>query len=85
MVKGLADLAEYTLEKPAKIGYPRPIGGIGNVMQDPKFSTVLGLMLDSTQQDNSIQVRSNDSARNDHGDFMGRLGSSFKNVFKDLF
>jgi len=85
MIRGLADLAEYTLEKPAKVGYPRPIGGIGNVMQDPKFSTVLGLLLDSTQQENSIQVRSHKSDTADESDFMGRIGSSFKNVFKDLF
>ena len=85
MVRGIAELAEFTLEKPAKIGYPRPIGGIGNVMQDPKFSTVLGLLLDSTQQENSIQVRSQKSDSSDESDFMGRIGSSFKNVFKDLF
>jgi cell division protein FtsA len=85
MLKGLSELAEYTLEKPAKIGYPRPVGGIGNVMQDPKFSTVLGLLLDSTQQENSIHMRSENDETTDGSDFMGRIGSSFKNVFKDLF
>jgi cell division protein FtsA len=77
-------LAEYTLEKPAKIGYPRPVGGMGNVMQDPKFSTVLGLLLDSTEQKNSISLR-RDNDSTDRSDFVGRIGSSFKNVFKDLF
>ncbi|MBY0515814.1 MAG: cell division protein FtsA [Bacteriovoracaceae bacterium] len=85
MVKGLAELAEYTLEKPAKVGYPRPVGGMGNVMQDPKYSTVLGLLLDSTEQDNSIKVRSREAKFNEGSDFMDRIGSSFKNVFKDLF
>jgi cell division protein FtsA len=85
MLKGLSELAEFNLERPAKIGYPKPVGGIGNAMQDPKFSTVLGLLLDTTEQDNSIQVKSNDKNHKDHNDFMGRIGSSFKNVFKDLF
>lgn len=84
MLRGLADLAEYTLEKPAKIGFPRPIGGMSNVMQDPKFATVLGLLLDSTEQNNEIQIRSENNFINE-SDFVSRIGSSFKNVFKDLF
>ncbi len=84
LVRGLSQLAEYTLEKPAKIGFPKPIGGMSNVMQDPKFSTVLGLLLDTTEQNNSIQVRRS-STKSDGSDIVTRLGSSFKNVFRDLF
>jgi cell division protein FtsA len=84
LVRGLAELAEFTLEKPAKTGFPKPIGGMSNVMQDPKFSTVLGLLLDTTEQNNSIQVRRT-STKSDGSDIVTRLGSSFKNVFRDLF
>src|SRR5690606_20878764 len=45
LIKGLAELGEYVLEKPTKIGYPTPFGSMTNIMQNPKFSTVLGLLL----------------------------------------
>ncbi len=84
LVAGFSELAEYLLEKPCKIGYPRPIGGIGNVMQDPKFATVLGLLLDAADQ--PLQETSARSAQErESSDFVARIGSSFKNVFKDLF
>ncbi|MCE3013760.1 MAG: cell division protein FtsA [Proteobacteria bacterium] len=84
MLRGLAELAEYTLERPAKIGLPRPVGGIGHVMSDPKFSTVLGLLLDSADQDNSMTIKKSGVSKQGD-DLVTRLGSSFKNVFKDLF
>lgn len=86
LVRGLAELAEYTMEKPAKIGYPRPVGGMGNVMQDPKFATVLGLLLDTVAQENTQPLRRNTTHEAaDRSDLMVRISSSFKNVFKDLF
>jgi len=84
MLRGLAELAEYTLERPAKIGLPRPVGGIGHVMSDPKFSTVLGLLLDSSNQDNSMTIKKSGASKQGD-DLVSRLGSSFRNVFKDLF
>ena len=49
LIKGLQELGEYVLEKPTKVGFPYPFGGMTNIMQNPKFSTVLGLMLESTK------------------------------------
>lgn len=44
MIRHLPEMAEYVLEKPVKLGYPLPFGGMTTVMQHPKFSTVLGLL-----------------------------------------
>lgn len=83
LIRGFAELAEYTLEKATKVGYPRPVGGMGNVMQDPKFSTVLGLLQESADQDNpSLGTDEEDTAA---GAMVGRWGASLKNAFKDLF
>lgn len=79
LVRGLTELAEFQLEKSVKLGYPKPVGGMGNVMQDPKYATVLGLLLESTSQDNPA-VRDNDQSRTH-----GRWGQSLRNVFRDLF
>ena len=59
LIKDLPELGEYILEKPTKIGYPRPFGGMTTVMQNPKFSTVLGLLLE-TKQENIVPVAKGD-------------------------
>jgi len=33
-----------------KIGYPIPFGGMTNIMQNPKFSTVLGLLIEASKR-----------------------------------
>jgi cell division protein FtsA len=47
LIKGLPELGEYILMRSCKIGYPIPFGGMTNIMQNPKFSTVLGLLLEA--------------------------------------
>ncbi|MBL7665473.1 MAG: cell division protein FtsA [Bacteriovoracaceae bacterium] len=80
LIKGLAELAEYVLERPAKIGYPNAFGGMTSVMQNPKFSTVLGLMLES---DKSFVVKEKNT--DIEIDIVSKLSRSLKNVFKEIF
>lgn len=84
MIRGIAELAEYNLEKAVKVGFPRPIGGMGTVMQEPKFATVLGLLLDSGTQDN-LALMDREEDTEDVGPLMGKFGSSLRNIFKELF
>lgn len=37
LIKGLPELGEYVIERPTKIGYPAPFGGMTNIMQNPKY------------------------------------------------
>lgn len=84
MIRGMAELAEYALEKSVKVGFPRPIGGMGTVMQEPKFATVLGLLLDSGTQDNPalIETDENDDTA---APIMGKFSTSIRSMFKELF
>ena len=84
MIRGMAELAEYSLEKSVKIGYPRPVGGMGTVMQDPKFATVLGLLLDSSKQDNP-SLMDHHKESDDTTALLGKFGTSLRGIFKDLF
>lgn len=90
LIKGLQELGEYVLEKPTKVGYPYPFGGMTNVMQNPKFSTVLGLMLESTQvvdnkiNKNKIKTKSKSSSQVEV-DLLGRFSDSLKSVFREIF
>lgn len=88
LIKGLQELGEYVLEKPTKIGFPYPFGGMTNIMQNPKFSTVLGLMLESTQNNetkiNKKGTKSHSVMTHDR-DVLGRFSDSLKNVFREIF
>lgn len=89
LIKDLAELGEYLLEKPTKIGYPRPFGGMTTVMQDPKFSTVLGLLLEANKGKiphvaSSKKVSKNNGAKSE-ADLFGRFSDSLRSVFKEIF
>ena len=86
MIKGLPELAEYVLEKPAKIGYPKPFGSMTNVMQNPKFSTVLGLLLESRGTPQTKKGKNNNKQiSNTEQDIFGRFSDSIKSVFREIF
>lgn len=85
LIKGLPELAEYILEKPAKIGYPNPFGSMTNVMQNPKFSTVLGLLLESKKTLRKVDLKVKKAANYNEQDIFGRFSDSIKNVFREIF
>ncbi|MBD64125.1 MAG: cell division protein FtsA [Halobacteriovoraceae bacterium] len=89
LIKDLAELGEYILEKPTKVGYPRPFGGMTTIMQNPKFSTVLGLLLESSPENmgKTYKKKNNKSASEalESGDIFGRFSDSLRNVFKEIF
>jgi cell division protein FtsA len=82
LIKALPELGEYILARPTKIGYPIPFGGMTNIMQDPKFSTVLGLLLDSAKRNNTASSEINN---NNNSDIISKLSESLKSVFKEIF
>ena len=82
LIKNLAELAEYYLEKPVKMGYPAAFGGMTTAMQHPKFSTVLGLLQESKTV-STAQTR--EEKVQDESDMFDKLGKSLKNVFKEIF
>ncbi len=83
LIKGMPELGEYILMKPTKVGYPQPFGGMTNLMQNPKYSTVLGLLLESSK----LRVHSPVQTEITSGsvDLIGRLSDSLKSVLKEIF
>ena len=83
LISGLQELGEYLLEKPVKIAYPKPFGGMTNIMQNPKFSTVLGLLMESSKVHKIEDHKT--SIELDYSGIVRKLGDSIKNVFKEIF
>ena len=82
LINGIRELAEYVFMKPTKIGFPVPFGGMTNIMQNPKFSTVLGLLIDASKE--SENEEEDEESLKQH-DLIHKLSESLKNVFKEIF
>lgn len=81
LIKGLPELGEYILEHPTKIGYPKPFGGMTNIMQNPKFSTVLGLLIEAGRsKEDVVHTKPHENI-----DLIGKFSDSLKSVFKEIF
>lgn len=88
LIRDLSDLGEYLLEKPVKVGYPLAFGGMTTVMQDPKFATVLGLLLESKTDNMGKEVTKTTKQKNSQYqevDLLGKFSDSLRNVFKEIF
>lgn len=99
LIKGMPELGEYILMRSCKIGYPLPFGGMTNIMQNPKYSTVLGLLIEASKRKPYVQSQgkvsdggrrvsfddeSSDKASSSK-DLIGKLSESLKSVFKEIF
>ena len=80
LIKGFAELSEFLIEMPIRIGYPIPFNGMTNVMQNTKFSTVLGLLIESSK----FNCHNNDESSSGT-DVIKKLGESIKQAFKEIF
>lgn len=89
LINNLSELGEYVLEKPTKVGYPKPFGGMTTIMQNPKFSTVLGLLLESNAENMGTLAKSENPSKNVgakyEGDLLDRFSNSLKSVFREIF
>ena len=82
LIKGMAELGEYTLGVPTKVSAPIPIGGMTKVIESPIYSTVLGLLLEAAKDS---PVGYGDDEYQANADIIGRLSDSLKSVFREIF
>jgi cell division protein FtsA len=96
LIKGMPELGEYTLARSCKIGYPIPFGGMTNIMQNPKYSTVLGLLIEAskrkpytpTQNQNTnhrVKLSKEQDSKESNRDLVRKLSESLRSVFKEIF
>ena len=83
LIKGLPELGEYILERPTKIGYPTSFGGMTDIIRNPQYSTVLGLVLEGSKH-NTLNYGTFIKQDN-HIDLVGKISESLRSVFKEIF
>jgi cell division protein FtsA len=71
LMPGVTELAERVLEMPVRLGVPQGVGGLTANVQDPRFSTGVGLVMHAMHQetgegrnDNNHRERARPSRRN---------------------
>ncbi|MGB0454893.1 MAG: cell division protein FtsA [Bacteriovoracaceae bacterium] len=81
LINGTQELGEYIIGMPVKLGYPQSFGGMTNIMQNPKYATVLGLLLESKQ----IKENGGSYASGDKIDLFSKISDSITSIFKEIF
>jgi cell division protein FtsA len=80
LLEGAAELGEQIFNMPCRVGYPRNIGGLKDVVNSPMYGTAVGLIVYGAQKEGTEQkfrIRSEPSAFNK---ILGRM----KNWFTDI-
>jgi len=75
---GAVDLAKEVLGLPAQTGFPTPLGGLVDKVDDPSFATVIGLVLWG------IEANESGGIIKSSGRFMGNLTSGFGGKAGDI-
>ena len=81
LMEGCQELGEQIFNLPTRIGYPRNVGGLKDVVNSPKFSTAVGLLRYGAEKEMSGQKKF--TTRNESGVFDGVL-SRMKKWFADI-
>lgn len=79
LLEGLSELGERMFDLPVRIGYPTGIGGLVDVVNNPMYSTGVGLVLYGSKNRNGRGFTGKDS--NTFARLSGRVKRWFEEVF----
>ena len=80
LMEGAAELAEQVFNLPCRIGYPRNIGGLKDVVNSPKFATAVGLLCFGSDKESDVH-----KIRIREKNLFDSVLSSMKRWVKDIF
>ncbi|MDR3176456.1 MAG: cell division protein FtsA [Desulfovibrio sp.] len=79
LLDGCQELAEQIFNLPTRIGYPRNVGGLIDVVNDPRYATAVGLMCYGAENE---RTESASGARNEN--FLSRGIKFIGDFFRDI-
>ncbi|KUK09971.1 MAG: Cell division protein ftsA [Clostridia bacterium 41_269] len=80
-LQGLAQLAEEILELPVRIGTPQNVGGLGDIVNSPAYSTAIGLVCFGAKRLSFGEEMASDEDEPMLGGFFYRLRNWLVNFF----
>ena len=81
LLEGVPELAEQIFDLPVRRGFPHSIGGLTDVINDPKFATAVGLVIYGMKKEEMVSTK---SFRRREGSGFGQVMSRMKNWFKEV-
>lgn len=78
LLDGITEIVESVFSVPVRVGIPREIGGLKDVVKNPAYATGVGLVIFGSRNGSKKQLAANDS-----GTF-GKLIKMMKQWFKDV-
>ena len=79
LLSGMAEMGEQIFNLPVRIGYPRGIGGLVDVVNSPMYATGVGLVIYGMKNGGGAKFRVGE--RN----VFGKVTERFKEIIKDYF
>lgn len=78
VMPGMIDLGEEVFHMPVRLGIPKYYGALADVVQNPRFATACGLLMEAqTQRKRGLKVRETSNAKQ----VFGRMKSWFEKNF----
>ena len=79
LMPGMVELGEEIFHMPVRLGTPKYVGGLAEVVKNPRFSTAVGLLLIAREQ--YMKNPAGRTKDGSFGDMLGRMKSWFQNNF----
>lgn len=79
MMKGMIELGEEIFHKPVRLGLPKNVGGLSEVVSNPRYSTGVGLLMFGQEQ---VVTKQNDALAMNS---VSQVFSNMKNWFQKTF
>ena len=83
LIPGLNTLGSIYLDGPTRIGYPMILNGMTKSMQNPKYSTVLGLLIEANKRRERTSEKS--MILGSKSNFINKLKDSLRLALKEIF
>ena len=85
LIPGCVELAEEIFQLPTRLGYPRQVGGLKDVINNPKYATAVGLLFyGAEKEDDPTAVIDNNIKDSDDGGPFHKVWERMKRWFSDI-
>jgi cell division protein FtsA len=78
LLEGTVDMAEQVFNAPARLGYPKGVGGLTDIVKNPMFATAVGLILYGARHHPEKKFRIRDV------NIFNRITNRMRRWFKDI-
>ena len=84
LIPGCVELAEEIFQMPVRLGYPRNVGGLKDVVNNPKYATAVGLLFYAAEQENVPARFTAEPEEGKEDGLFHRIWNSMKSWFGDV-